>query len=72
MIEFGQGDEIAFEARFDTLAGAQHRHARRVEARIREQAAADVAQPLDSLPDEVATHGDLHEREEIEKSFHVH
>ena len=51
--EFRQRNQVALEPRLDTLAWAEHGHARRVESGIRVQPPAHIGKPPHALPDEI-------------------
>ena len=68
--EFRQRNQVALEPRLDTLAWAEHGHARRVESGIAVQPPAHVGEPAHGLPDEIGAEQDLDDCQYVEECFH--
>jgi len=71
MTEFTERDEITLEAGFHATARAEDGGARSIKTRVGAQAAAHVGEPLDPLPEQEESRGDLENRQIFEESFHA-
>src|SRR5882724_12436839 len=71
VIELREGNQIAFEARFDAFARTEYGDTRSVESRIGSRAATREGKPLHALPDHVHTREDLGDHQKIENGLHA-
>jgi len=69
--EFGEGDEVALEAGLHAATGTEDGSAGSIKTGVGMQAAPHVGEPLDSLPKQEETGGDLQDRQEFKESFHA-
>ena len=69
--EFGERDKVALESGLHAAAGAENGSAGSIKAWIGMQAAAHVGEPLDTLPKQEKTRGDLQDRQKFKERFHA-
>jgi hypothetical protein len=66
MVEFAQGNQVSFKSRLYASTRTNHCSPRSIEARVGIQAPAHIAEPEDSLPEQIQARGDLDQGQEIE------
>src|SRR5256885_16081818 len=63
--------KILLQLGFHPLARANHRRAWHIKSGIAPQPPARVAHPPQDVPEQIQTHGNLHNRQVVEQSLHA-